>query len=295
MILGALFTLALQATDVVAETLAMRSRGSPRGPVIANIDPANATLLKTYNHWVKVKAANGRIGFVDKDDWQTRTQAAARPTNDKALALRNRGGLSGAVIGQVDPSNAQVIQTYNHWVKVKTANGKVGFVDKSDWEDATEAQAGAPKTRCAACDSIRASLTRVTTTTVAAANIPVRAFGKLFIDIRGTTMHVFENGKLKYSWPIGTGGKRGYEAYATNGKILSVPEAPHENYRSKEFNATLRYAIRLENVRGIFIHAGNTLGKGVSHGCIRLHPENAKALYQMVNAVGYKNVTFRAA
>lgn len=64
------------------------------------------------------------------------------------------------------------------------------------------------------------------------------------------------------------------------------------HYSSKYENAPMPYSIFYDG--GYAIHATNAIGKlgtRASHGCIRLHPENAKFLYELVSYYG-KDSTF---
>lgn len=62
------------------------------------------------------------------------------------------------------------------------------------------------------------------------------------------------------------------------------------HYSSKYDNAPMPYSIFFEG--GYAIHATDAVGKlgsKASHGCVRLHPENAKTLYRLVSHYGKEN------
>jgi lipoprotein-anchoring transpeptidase ErfK/SrfK len=62
------------------------------------------------------------------------------------------------------------------------------------------------------------------------------------------------------------------------------------HYSRKYNNSPMPYSIFFRG--GYAIHGTGdlkALGRPASHGCIRLHPENAKTLYNLVSSVGAKN------
>jgi len=93
------------------------------------------------------------------------------------------------------------------------------------------------------------------------------------------TMYVYVDGYLEHEWPVSTA--RG--GYST----------PSGAYRPTGFDAYHRSS-RYHNSpmpHSIFFHGGyaihgsydiNHLGSPASHGCIRLHPEDAAELYGLV-------------
>ena len=66
-------------------------------------------------------------------------------------------------------------------------------------------------------------------------------------------------------------------------------------HRSKHYHhASMPYAINFFDGDAIHATTGNELaqlGTPVSHGCVRIAPENAALLYGMVQQVGMKNLT----
>jgi len=106
------------------------------------------------------------------------------------------------------------------------------------------------------------------------------------VSISSQTMMVFHEGRLLYTWPVST---------AKAGKITPAgtyePEFLSKNHRSRRYNnAPMPYAIFYDGHYAI--HGTDQikrLGKPASHGCVRLHPDNAKILFQMVKAEGMEN------
>ena len=69
-------------------------------------------------------------------------------------------------------------------------------------------------------------------------------------------------------------------------------EALSKNHRSRLYNnAPMPFAIFYDG--DYAIHGTDQikrLGKPASHGCVRLHPDNAAILFQMVRAEGMENM-----
>lgn len=110
------------------------------------------------------------------------------------------------------------------------------------------------------------------------------------VDIPMQTMHVRVDGVTKYRWDVSTG----RTGYATpEGRYR--PIRMHERWYSRKYdNAPMPHAIFFHG--GYAIH-GTTdlkrLGRTASHGCVRLHPENAAALFSLVKEVGSDNTIIR--
>jgi lipoprotein-anchoring transpeptidase ErfK/SrfK len=106
------------------------------------------------------------------------------------------------------------------------------------------------------------------------------------IDLSEQRMQVFQNGFLRYTWPVSTA-RRGYVTPTGNYR----PTRMHKMWYSRKYdNSPMPHSIFFRG--GYAIHGTGDvkrLGSPASHGCIRLHPDNAKALYNMVSGVGAKN------
>ncbi|MGL4236834.1 L,D-transpeptidase [Tabrizicola sp.] len=106
------------------------------------------------------------------------------------------------------------------------------------------------------------------------------------VSISSQTMMVYHEGRLLFTWPVST---------AKAGKITPAgtyePEFLSRNHRSKRYNnAPMPWAIFYDGHYAI--HGTDQikrLGKPASHGCVRLHPDNAKILFKMVKAEGMEN------
>src|SRR5581483_9086839 len=99
-------------------------------------------------------------------------------------------------------------------------------------------------------------------------------------------MAVVVNGATRYNWLVSTG-RRGHTTPSGNFK----PQRMARSWFSHEYhNAPMPHSIFF--YRGYAIH-GTTevaeLGGIASHGCVRLHPANAAALFALVQSQGMKN------
>jgi len=99
-------------------------------------------------------------------------------------------------------------------------------------------------------------------------------------------MEVYVDGQPRYNWPVSTA-RRGYRT--PTGTFQ--PTALTVWHRSTIYSGSpMPYSIFF--LRGYAIHGSyeiKHLGSPASHGCVRLHPSNAKALYSLVSAYGRGN------
>lgn len=107
------------------------------------------------------------------------------------------------------------------------------------------------------------------------------------IDLSEQRMRVYQNGFLRYTWPISTA-RRGYVTpTGTYG-----PTRMHKMWYSRKYHMSpMPHSIFFRG--GYAIHGTNELkrlGTPASHGCVRLHPDNAAMLYGMVQSIGAKNM-----
>lgn len=110
------------------------------------------------------------------------------------------------------------------------------------------------------------------------------------VDLSEQKMRVYKNGKLKYVWAVSTARRGKVTPTGTwRAKWLS------KNHRSSRYNnAPMPYSIFYS---GHFaIHGTNQisrLGRPASAGCVRLHPDNARVLFNMASRYGLKNMKVR--
>jgi lipoprotein-anchoring transpeptidase ErfK/SrfK len=114
----------------------------------------------------------------------------------------------------------------------------------------------------------------------------------ILIDIDKSTQQVTVSvdGVEKYRWPVSTG-KRGYSTPSGTYTALSM----NEIWYSKEWdNAPMPHAIFFMK-DGHAIHGSyevKHLGQPASHGCVRISPQNATTLFDLVKKVGLPNTQF---
>jgi len=112
------------------------------------------------------------------------------------------------------------------------------------------------------------------------------AYADVLINIDKTTqqMSIFVDGVQTYDWPVSTGKER----YDTPAGAF-VASSMNELWISKQWdNAPMPHSIFFTK-EGHAIHATSEvdkLGNPASHGCVRLAPENAETLYDLVEANG---------
>ena len=103
------------------------------------------------------------------------------------------------------------------------------------------------------------------------------------VDLSDQEMTVMQGARRLYSWPVST---------AKRGKITPTgtyqPQWFSRNHRSSLYNdAPMPFSIFYD---GNYAIHGTTstyaLGRPASNGCVRLHPENARTLYEMVYKLG---------
>ncbi len=106
------------------------------------------------------------------------------------------------------------------------------------------------------------------------------------ISLSGQRMNVAVDGAPYASWAISTG-RQGYGTPAGTYR----PQSLRPFHRSSRYNwAPMPHSIFFYH--GYAIHGTNEVGKlgrPASHGCIRLSPGNARALYGLVSRHGMNN------
>ncbi|WP_425332037.1 L,D-transpeptidase [Pararhizobium polonicum] len=106
------------------------------------------------------------------------------------------------------------------------------------------------------------------------------------ISLSSQTMTVSQNGSVRYRWKVSTA-RKGYVTPqgSWSAKWLS------KNHRSRKYDdAPMPYAVFFNG--GYAVHATfdlKRLGRPASHGCIRLHPDNAAEFFSLASQYGLKN------
>lgn len=103
------------------------------------------------------------------------------------------------------------------------------------------------------------------------------------VDISDQRMYVYVENMLVYTWPVSTG-RRGHAT--PTGRYQ--PQWLSARHRSRKYdNAPMPWSVFFHD--GYAVH-GTTdlrrLGRIASHGCVRLHPDNAKTFYRLVENYG---------
>lgn len=122
----------------------------------------------------------------------------------------------------------------------------------------------------------------------AALAVPTLAHAQIVakINLSSQRMQVYVDGAARYTWPVSTA-RPGYRTPVGTFK----PTALVRYHRSTIYSGSpMPYSIFF--LRGYAIHGSyeiKHLGRPASHGCIRLHPSNAAALYSLVKQHGADN------
>jgi len=113
---------------------------------------------------------------------------------------------------------------------------------------------------------------------------PASANILISIDKSAQQMSVAVDGAQRYVWPVSTG-RPGYDTPSGNFK----PNRMDADHYSQEWdNAPMPHAIFFD-LDGHAIHGFfdvKHLGRAVSHGCVRLSPDHAQTLFNLVKAQG---------
>ncbi|HQS73106.1 MAG TPA: L,D-transpeptidase [Sulfurovum sp.] len=107
------------------------------------------------------------------------------------------------------------------------------------------------------------------------------------VDLSDQIMNIYKGDTLVYSWFVST---------ATEGLVTPTgkyrPYHTEKMHFSKQFdNSPMPWSVFFKD--GFAIHGTEyvrSLGYKASHGCVRLHPENAHKLYGLVHQHGYDGV-----
>jgi lipoprotein-anchoring transpeptidase ErfK/SrfK len=106
------------------------------------------------------------------------------------------------------------------------------------------------------------------------------------VSLKSQTMIVTENGVVKYRWPVSTGRK----GFGTPTGVWSAKWTSRDHRSRKYNNAPMPFAVFYNG--GYAVHATfetKRLGRQASHGCVRLHPNNAETFFRLAQAKGLAN------
>lgn len=103
------------------------------------------------------------------------------------------------------------------------------------------------------------------------------------IDNSSQRMRVYVDGGLAAAWPVSTA-RRGYRTPPGSYRVQRMERMWH----SRKYDMSpMPYSLFFRG--GYAIHGTYSirqLGRPASHGCVRLHPANARALFGLVQAYG---------
>ncbi len=119
--------------------------------------------------------------------------------------------------------------------------------------------------------------------TEAASRRHVEPVVDIMVNIGDQEMVVDVNGYTYATWRVSTA----REGYYTPRGSYSVKRMAREYYSVKYDNAPMPNSVFFKG--GYAIHATNfvrALGRPASHGCVRLHPQNAARLFSLVQKYG---------
>ncbi len=108
----------------------------------------------------------------------------------------------------------------------------------------------------------------------------------VYIDRSSQRMDVVVDGVTRFRWPISTG-RRGL---GTPTGVFHPQMLARSWFSRRYYNSPMPYAIFFH--RGYAIHGTyelSRLGGPASHGCVRLHPQNAAILFSLVRQEGPRN------
>jgi lipoprotein-anchoring transpeptidase ErfK/SrfK len=115
---------------------------------------------------------------------------------------------------------------------------------------------------------------------------PARADVVVQIDKSSQRMAVSVDGMMRYNWRISTG----RSGYGTPSGVFHPQLMPRRWFSRKYYNSPMPHAIFF--YYGFAIHGTyelSRLGGPASHGCVRLHPSHAAALFSLVERNGPHN------
>jgi lipoprotein-anchoring transpeptidase ErfK/SrfK len=118
---------------------------------------------------------------------------------------------------------------------------------------------------------------------LALALTPARAGVVVHIDKSSQRMAVSVDGMTRYNWPVSTG----RSGYGTPSGVFHPQLMARRWFSRKYYNSPMPHSIFFYG--GFAIHGTNDisrLGGPASHGCVRLHPSHAAALFALVERNG---------
>ncbi|MGE0502424.1 MAG: L,D-transpeptidase [Rhizobiaceae bacterium] len=108
------------------------------------------------------------------------------------------------------------------------------------------------------------------------------------VSLSAQTMDIIVDGHQTFQWKVSTAGK----GYVTPTGSFT-PTRMHEMWYSKKYdNAPMPHSVFFHG--GYAVHATphvKNLGRPASHGCVRLHPDDAEDFFTLVETFGPSNTS----
>ena len=142
---------------VTADALNVRSGPSTSYSVTTKLYKGDKVeILETSNGWHKIKASNGKIGWVSGDYIKVSSGSTSQPSTSTtkatvtatSLNVRSGAGTSYSVITKLPKGTVvDVLESAsNGWKKIKTSNGTIGWVSGSYLANGVVEQTSTPST-----------------------------------------------------------------------------------------------------------------------------------------------------
>ena len=139
---------------VTADALNVRSGPSTSYSITTKLYKGDKVeILETSNGWHKIKASNGKIGWVSGDYIKVSSGSTSQTSykatvNTDSLNMRKGAGTSYSVITKLSKGTVvDVLESAsNGWKKIKTSNGTIGWVSGSYLANGVVEQPSTPST-----------------------------------------------------------------------------------------------------------------------------------------------------